>query len=307
MTMPQQLLSCIIRTMDEFKEYSECNLCPRRCGVNRNVTAGYCGAGNEAVIAKTMLHRYEEPVISGTRGSGAVFFSGCNLKCVYCQNGDISRRITGKKYDPDELAELFLSVEALGAHNINLVTAAHYAPTVIKALLKAKKNLTVPVVYNSSGYESVETVEKLAPLIDVWLPDLKYYSSVLSGKYSGAGNYFEAAFSAIKAMLRSQPEVVTEEGLIKKGVIIRHLVLPGCRNDSIKIMKIIAEHFEGALVSLMRQYTPEFAPALSGLNRRVTSFEYESVLSEAVSLGLRGFFQDASSASARFTPDFSSS
>lgn len=281
-----------------------CNLCPRRCGANRKKGAGFCGCQDEMVVSKTMLHHWEEPVISGDRGSGAIFFSGCNLKCNYCQNREISFKISGERLDSASLAGKMLDLQNAGAHNINLVTAAPYSPLVKESLKLAKGKLIIPVVYNSSGYETEEAIESLAPFVDVFLPDLKYCSAEISSKYSSAPDYFSVAYKAISAMLKARPKVIIEDGLIKKGVIIRHLVLPGKREDSLKIMDVISESFNGALLSLMRQYTPDFATEDCDLKRRVTSFEYESVLNRAIELDLKGFFQDKESAVSSFTPKF---
>ncbi|MBP5357163.1 MAG: radical SAM protein [Clostridia bacterium] len=281
-----------------------CNLCPRRCGANRKKGAGFCGCQDEMVVSKTMLHHWEEPVISGDRGSGAIFFSGCNLKCNYCQNREISFKISGERLDSASLAGKMLDLQNAGAHNINLVTAAPYSPLVKESLKLAKGKLIIPVVYNSSGYETEEAIESLAPFVDVFLPDLKYCSAEISSKYSSAPDYFSVAYKAISAMLKARPKVIIEDGLIKKGVIIRHLVLPGKREDSLKIMDVIGENFNGALLSLMRQYTPDFATEDCDLKRRVTSFEYESVLNRAIELDLKGFFQDKESAVSSFTPKF---
>jgi len=252
---------------------------------------------------------WEEPCISGTRGSGAVFFSGCALGCVFCQNKVISRGGIGKEVSPKELADIMLRLQYEGAHNINLVTASHFLPKVIDALSLCKKSLSIPVVYNCGGYEKVEAIKAISPFVDVFLPDFKYMSKELSKKYSNAENYFSVASRAITEMIAQKPKIITDEnGMMKSGVMIRHLVLPSCRHDSIALLHFVAENFpkDSFMISIMRQYTPDFADktAFPELKRRVTSFEYKSVVNEALKLGLSGFMQGKDCASASFTPDF---
>ena len=281
-------------------------LCPRACGTDRRNGRGYCGAPAETVVAKVMLHKWEEPCISGEHGSGAVFFSGCNLRCSFCQNRDISFALKGERMNDERLAEIFLGLRDKGAHNINLVTATPYLPAVINALRTARaQGLDIPVVYNTGGYEMPETVEALSEVVDVWLPDMKYSDSALSAKYSRASDYPEVALRAIDRMVKFAGAPVIENGLIKRGVIVRYLVLPGYRRDGEAVLRTIAERWGGkVLLSLMRQFTPDFASPDCDLKRRVTSFEYNSLLSLALSFGLDGYFQDASSAVASFTPNF---
>jgi putative pyruvate formate lyase activating enzyme len=252
-----------------------------------------------------MLHFFEEPPISGNKGSGAVFFSGCNLRCVFCQNAAISKNISGKKVEVQELADIFFSLERQGAHNINLVTAAPYIDKVVEAIKIYKRSGKLPIVHNTSGYESVEAIRSLEGLIDVYLPDLKYLDSVAAGKYSCAPDYPEIATAAIKEMYRQQGKVVMQDGLIKKGIIIRHLVLPGLSGDSVNVVRYISDNFPNALVSVMSQFTPEFNDGkYPELNRRITSYEYGKVMREVEKTNLEGFFQAASSADAKYTPDF---
>ena len=286
---------------------AKCYACPRECGVDRDEKRGYCGAGNEILIAKTMVHRFEEPPISGTSGSGAIFFGGCNLGCVYCQNAEISVRAAGKPTTAAEFEKIVFDLEEKGVHNIDLITAAHFVPFLAPVLEKVKPKLSIPIVYNSGGYEKPETLRLLDGLIDVYLPDYKYRSGELAKKFSFAPDYPEVAEAALEEMTRQQPEFVTDDsGIAKRGVIVRHLVLPAHRDDSIAVMRLLADRFPSVKLSLMRQYTPEFNRSkYRELNRRVTSFEYKSVVDEAVRLGLDGFIQDASSATAAFTPDFS--
>ena len=219
-----------------------CNLCPRKCNVNRDLKSGFCGVSNTLKVARAQLHFWEEPIISGTNGSGTIFFSGCNLKCVYCQNYNISKENFGKDITTKRLAEIFKELENAGAHNINLVTPSHYVKQIVEALNIYKPK--IPVVYNTSGYDSVEELKMLEGYVDVYLTDLKYYSSELSQKYSSAKNYFEVCSLAIKEMIRQQPKNVMENGLIKKGVIIRHMVLPNCINDSFKVLEWIKKQIK---------------------------------------------------------------
>ncbi len=282
-----------------------CNICPRRCNADRNEKLGFCGMSNTFKIAKIMAHFGEEPIISGTRGSGAVFFSGCNLRCVYCQNAPISRGGAGKLYSEAKLTDEILRLSDSGVHNIDFITAGHFAPALAEVLSNVKDKVKIPFVYNSSGYELPETLKLLDGLIDVYLPDFKYADSELSRKYSSAPDYPEVAERAIAEMVRQQPECVTEDGLIKKGVVIRHLVLPAARKNSIKVLNRIAELFPGAIVSIMRQYTPEFnASGFKELDRRVTSFEYDSVVEEARRLGINGFIQEKGCETSELTPEF---
>ena len=289
---------------------SVCIQCPRRCGVDRaRGEYGKCGVSSTIRIARAALHLWEEPAVSGSRGSGTIFFSGCNLRCVYCQNYDVSHAGKGREITPEQLGEIMLELQSQGAHNINLVTPTHFADRIISVLRTVKKKLYVPVVYNTSGYERPETIDRLEGLIDVYMPDLKYYSASLSRDYSGAADYFVVARAAILRMQKQvgRPEL-DENGLIRKGVIVRHLVLPGCRKDSIELMQQLGRMFAPGdiLLSLMSQYTPDFAQncVFDNLHRRVTTLEYETVLNEAMKLNFDGFYQSKSSATAAFTPKF---
>ena len=291
--------------MYTFSVMENCTLCPRRCGADRNNTRGYCGADNTFRIGFIGAHFGEEPPVTGKKGSGAVFVSGCPLKCVYCQNADISANGNGREFTPSELERLFLELGEK-CENINLVTAGHYLNVLIPVLEKVKPKLHVPVVYNSSGYETADAVRRLDGLVDVYLPDYKYYSDKLAEAYSSCPDYRETATAAIDEMVRQQPFAVFENSLIKKGVVIRHLVLPESRLDSIAVMRDIALRWKDkVLISLMSQYTPSFNRSqYKQLSRRITSFEYESVLSEAVRLGLNGFMQERTSATDALTPIF---
>ena len=287
-----------------------CLACPRGCSVNReHGERGFCGVSNEYVIGSADLHFYEEPCISGKNGSGAIFFSGCNLRCVFCQNRDISREIFGKKYTEDELIAKMLELQSRGAHNINLVTATPYSLFLAKTLEKAKKDLKIPVVYNCGGYESVESLRALDGLIDIYLPDFKYFDDELAKSYSSAPNYAKTAKEALVEMHRQVGKLeLDENGMAKRGLIVRHLVLPACREDSKAVLKYISEFLPvgDVTLSLMRQYTPDFAnsDASKNLKRRLTSFEYEDVLNYALSLGFDGFSQGKESAKTDFTPSF---
>lgn len=288
----------------------ECMLCPRRCGARREAgERGFCGMDQEIRVARAALHPFEEPPVSGERGSGTVFFTGCSLRCIFCQNSAIRAPEAGRVLSPAQLAELFLFLQEKGAENINLVTPTHYAEGVAAALRLAKPRLQIPVVYNCGGYERVETLQSLAGLVDVYLPDFKYVSSALSAAYSAAPDYAELATAALREMYRQVGAVQFDaRGMLTRGVIVRHLVLPGSRADSIAVLERVADTLpvENIRLSLMRQYTPDFAPddAPRALKRRLTSFEYESVAARALELGFEGFFQQKESASAAFTPNF---
>ncbi len=283
-------------------EYKSCALCPRRCGIDRTKAKGRCGESAEIRIARAALHLWEEPCISGKNGSGAVFFSGCPLGCDYCQNAAISRGGAGKAVSAARLAEIFRELEEKGAHNINLVTPTHFAPSIIEALELYRPK--IPIVYNCGGYESPEAVKNLNGYVDVYLTDIKYFSDEYAVKYSRAPRYFEYAFASLGEMLAQTGEPRLEGGLLKSGVIVRHLCLPGLRRDSMSILERLAALPKGSfLLSLMSQYLPMgYAPEL---NRRVTSFEYNSVVKRAVELGLtEGYTQERSSARDDFIPEF---
>lgn len=289
---------------------SKCLMCPRGCSVDRESgERGFCGVSNEYIIGSADLHFYEEPCISGTNGSGAIFFSGCNLRCVFCQNRAISRDILGKKYSENELIVKMLELQERGAHNINLVTATPYSFFLAKTLEKAKKDLKIPVVYNCGGYESVEALRALDGLVDIYLPDFKYFDDELAKGYSSAPNYAAVAGAALCEMYRQVGKLsLDEKGIAEHGLVVRHLALPSHREDSKAVLKYISELLptEGVTLSLMRQYTPDFADesAPKNLKRRLTSFEYDDVLNYALSLGFDGFSQGKESAKTDFTPKF---
>lgn len=298
-----------------------CQLCPRMCKVDRRIQTGFCGCGVQPRAARAALHQWEEPYISGLHGSGTVFFSGCTLRCCFCQNHRISQEGLGKELTVRELADIFLRLQDQGAHNINLVTPTHYLPGILPALDLVKKALLIPVVYNCGGYERPEIIKELQDYVDVWLPDLKYYSPHLSARYSQAPDYFTAASEAVLQMIRqtgppvfSDCQETTEDGqmttyrLMKRGVIIRHMVLPGQKEDSLHLLQWMAKHLppKQFLISLLSQYTPFYhSDRFPELNRRITSYEYQKVVDAALELGLdQGFLQEKSSAKEEYTPPF---
>lgn len=282
-----------------------CTLCPRMCGADRRAAAGFCGAGDRLRIAKAMLHHWEEPCISGTNGSGAVFFSGCVMRCIYCQNYDISAENKGADITVQRLAEIFLELQEQGAHNIDLVNPTHFVLQIIEALDIAGDSLHIPIVYNSGGYERVETLRLLDGYIDIYLPDVKYFSEE-AAKLSAAPHYFKTAMDAVAEMLRQTGKPQLEDGLLKKGTVVRHLVLPYLYKDSVEIVKQLGERFgKDILFSLMSQYTPFYkAKEHPRMNRRITTFEYNKVLDTVLDVGLDGFMQERSSAKEEYTPEF---
>ncbi len=282
-----------------------CNACPRKCGVDRSKKSGFCGAGESFVVARAAKHFWEEPPISGTNGSGAVFFSGCNLRCVFCQNFEVSRAKCGKEITDKRLTEIFDSLISEGAHNLNLVTATQYSERLSEIL--RDYHSTVPVVYNCGGYESLETLRRLEGLVDIYLPDLKFFDPERSMRYCGAADYFETASAAILEMRRQQPEDVFEDGLMKKGLIIRHLVLPKNVNQSRRIFEWIKENLGAkTYISLMAQYTPcGELESFPELQRKITRREYEKAVSFLEDLGFENvFLQELDSAAEQFIPAF---
>ena len=286
----------------------KCNLCPRQCNVYRNKQKGYCKEGNTLRISKVMLHHYEEPIISGTeteKGSGAIFFTGCNLGCCFCQNKPISQGGKGKKISIKKLVRIIKKLEKHGALNINLVTPTHFTEQIIEALKIYTPK--IPVVWNSNGYETKEQVEKLKQFVDIYLVDLKYMNNEISAKYSKAKNYVEYATEAIKQMRKNQPKDVIENGKMKKGLIIRHLILPTYTNDSIECLNFIAVNLgKNTIVSIMSQYEPMYnAKLFPEINRHITPLEYKRVVNHALKLEMENCFtQDLSSASTIYTPKF---
>lgn len=291
-------------------KFMKCQLCPRNCSCDRtNGETGFCGETETVRIARAALHEWEEPFISGEKGSGTVFFSGCNLRCIFCQNREIALSNRGTSLTIKELAEVMLGLQKEGAHNINLVTAGHFAPAVVRTLLLAKeKGLTIPIVYNTSGYETVETIQCLRGLVDIYLPDFKYMDPVMAGNYSHAPDYPEVAKAAIAEMFsQTGPILCGENGLLQKGVVIRHLVLPlGVKNACEVIDYLYDTYGDTVYLSIMNQFTPVCTQdKFPQLNRRVTKREYEKVLSHAISRGVtNAFFQEGETAKESFIPDF---
>lgn len=286
--------------------YAHCTLCPRRCGVDRTRgQLGFCKMPGQIHAARAGVHYWEEPVISGSFGSGAVFFSGCTLKCAFCQNYDISQENFGKPMTSAELRAAFERLLDEGVQNINLVTPTHFLPDILPAL---EPKLPVPVVYNCGGYESVETLRQLEGKIDVYLPDFKYSDNALAKRLSSAPDYFETASAAILEMYRQVGKPVLEDDEMKRGVLVRHLVLPGCVDNSLGVLDWVAEHFRSGdiLFSLMSQYVPMGRVAeMPPFDRRITELEYDSVLSYMMLLGIEdGYTQDFSSAERGYTPSF---
>lgn len=282
-----------------------CTLCPRGCGVDREIKTGFCGVSERVTVARAALHFWEEPCISGTRGSGTVFFSGCTLGCVFCQNHAISRGKTGRQITVSRLSEIFRELQEKGAHNVNLVTPMHFTPQILQAL--SETELRIPVVVNCGGYDKTETLEKWKGKADIYLPDLKYYDPVLSARYSGAGDYFAVASKAILEMHRQRPELVWNGDLLEKGLIVRHLVLPGAWRDSLRLLDFLDANLpkESFLLSLMSQFTPTPACAsVPELDRRLTTYEYQKVAERAEKLGFQGYGQDRRSAREEYTPPF---
>lgn len=282
-----------------------CNLCPRQCGVLRTEEkSGFCGMGLKIKIARAAPHFDEEPVISGTNGSGTVFFSGCSLKCRFCQNYALSHDGFGAEISVERLREIYFELIGKGVHNINLVNPTHYARQILESL---EGGLPVPVVWNTGGYERVETLRQLEGKVQVYLPDFKYIDPVHAKRYSGAADYFEYASKAIEEMLRQTgPVELDENGVIRRGTIIRHLILPGCAEESIEIVSYIKEHFPDAWVSLMAQYLPfGSVEGVDELNRRLTQEEYERVADHLCKIGIEnGFIQELSSSDESYIPKF---
>lgn len=290
--------------------HMKCDVCPRRCGVDRSRMPGACGVGDSPRVARAMLHRWEEPCISGTQGSGTVFFSGCPLQCCFCQNHDISAGAAGKDITIGRLADIMLELQGQGAHNINLVSPTHYARQIASALRHAKANgLTLPVAWNSGGYDGPEGLALVDGLIDIYMPDIKYMDAARSRKYSGASDYFSVASKAIPEMFRQVGQAAFDgAGIMTKGLLIRHLVMPGGTADSIAILDWIAGTLgiEHVVISLMSQYMPCHRCAEHPeINRRITSLEYNRVLEHHRKLGFRqGYCQQKSAAVPEFVPEF---
>ena len=289
-----------------------CTLCPKNCKVNRNEKIGFCGAGIKIRVALVSLHKWEEPCISGKNGAGTIFFSHCNLKCVYCQNFKISSENFGKEISVERLAEIFIEQQQRGANNIELVTPTHYAPQICATVDIAKtRGLNIPVVYNTNSYENLSTLELLKNRVDIFLPDLKYFDDTAAKTFSNAPNYFAVATAAIKKMFELVGECKFDsEGNLQRGVIVRHLILPNFRKDSFKILDWLKKTFDDKIfISLMNQYTPLFrAKDFKKINRRLTTFEYDSVVNYALDIGIKNcYIQVGKTADEKFVPNFDGS
>ncbi len=304
--------------MTEQLSYENCRLCPRNCGVNRKKAEpekntgvmGFCGMGTQVRIARAALHFWEETCISGTEGSGAIFFSGCNLRCVFCQNREISSERRGEEISVERLAEICLELQKQGANNINLVTPTHYILSVAEALRLAKQEgLRIPVVYNCGGYESVEALQRMEGLVDIYLPDYKYISETLAFRYSGAADYPERAWEALKEMYRQTGEAEFDgRGMMKRGMVVRHLILPGHTKEAMSVLARLYEEYGNRICySIMSQYTPlaHVAEKWPELNRRITKREYQKVIDYAIDIGIEnGYIQDGETAKESFIPSF---
>jgi len=292
---------------------SPCNLCPRNCMAERDKgQKGYCLSDNKIIVARAALHMWEEPCISGETGSGTVFFSGCNLRCIYCQNYEIAAAVKGREVSVSELSKIFLALEKQGASNINLVTPDHYVPEIIEAVLSArKKGLTLPIVYNGSGYEKPEVIRRLKGIVDIFLTDFKYMEADLAERFSHAPDYPQVAKSALEAMVEIAGEpVFDKDGMMQKGVIVRHLLLPGHKKNAKDVIRYVYENYgDRVYISLMNQYTPferlKEREDCKELCRRVTKREYENVLDYMIGLGVKNaFIQEGDTAKESFIPDF---
>ena len=286
---------------------TNCNLCPRNCNINRKYKKGYCQAPNYLVVAKAYLHKWEEPIITGKKGSGTIFFSFCNLKCIFCQNYKISTNNYGKRITIKRFSDICIELQNKGATNINLVTPTHFVPWIIKGLkLAKKKGLIIPIVYNSSAYENIDTIKSLKGLIDVYIPDLKYYDNNIALKYSNAPNYYNNAILAIKEMYKQVGKPIIKNGIITKGLIIRHLMLPTHLDDSKKIVDYIYKEYKNNVyISIMSQYTPIKELKYKELNKKISNKEYYELIDYAYKIGVRkAFTQESESSNKLYIPDF---
>lgn len=296
--------------MKIMNKYENCLLCPRKCGINRSTgQTGVCGVSSEIRVARAALHYWEEPCISGKKGSGAVFFSGCSLHCVFCQNREISDGKAGKVISKERLSDIFLELKAKGANNINLVTPGQYIPDIVWAVSDARRRgMELPIVYNTSGYENADELKQLEGIVDVYLPDFKYMDSALSAKYSRAKDYPSVAKQALSEMVRQQPDVVIDDatGLIQRGVIVRQLLLPGHVNDAKAILKYLHDTYQNSIyISMMSQFTPIALKDYPEINRTVTRREYERLIDYAIKIGItNAFIQEGDVAKDSFIPAF---
>lgn len=296
--------------MKNMNKYENCLLCPRKCGINRSTgQTGVCGVSSEIKVARAALHYWEEPCISGKRGSGAVFFSGCSLHCVFCQNREISDGKEGKVISKERLSDIFMELAGKGANNINLVTPGQYIPDIVWAVNDAKsRGMKLPIIYNTSGYEKVTELKLLEGIVDVYLPDFKYMDSTLSARYSRAKDYPSVAKQALSEMVRQQPDVVIDDatGLIQKGVIVRQLLLPGHVNDAKAVLKYLYDTYhDHVYISMMSQFTPIALKDYPEINRTVTKREYERLVNYALEIGItNAFIQEGDVAKDSFIPAF---
>lgn len=296
--------------MKNMNKYENCLLCPRKCGINRRTgQTGVCGVSSEIKVARAALHYWEEPCISGKRGSGAVFFSGCSLHCVFCQNREISDGKEGKVISKERLSDIFIELAGKGANNINLVTPGQYIPDIVWAVNDAKsRGMKLPIIYNTSGYENVTELKLLEGIVDVYLPDFKYMDSTLSARYSRAKDYPSVAKQALSEMVRQQPDVVIDDatGLIQKGVIVRQLLLPGHVNDAKAVLKYLYDTYhDHVYISMMSQFTPSALKDYPEINRTVTKREYERLVNYALEIGItNAFIQEGDVAKDSFIPAF---
>lgn len=294
-----------------------CTLCPRKCGINRSISnispknsrLGYCGQTDRVKLARAALHYYEEPCISGNKGSGAVFFSGCNLGCVFCQNQSISHENYGKEISVERLAAIFIELQNKSAHNINLVTPTHFVPLIIEAVKLARsEGLSIPIVYNTSSYETCENIQLLDGYVDIYLPDFKYWDNELASKYSNAKNYRDFAIKSIDMMVAQKPvQKYDDDGIMQEGVIVRHMILPGHTKDSMRIIEYLYKTYGNSIsLSLLSQYTPlKHVEKYPELNRKITKREYDKVVDYALSLGVsNAFIQEGDAVGESFIPDF---
>ena len=287
--------------------YKDCILCSKKCHINREKGIGPCGASSKLMVARAALHYWEEPIISGETGSGTIFFSHCNLKCIFCQNKEISSNGIGKEISTERLSDIMIELQDKKANNINLVTPTHYLPSIVEGIdLAKKKGLKIPIVYNTSSYENIDVLKELNGKIDIYLPDLKYYDDELGKKYSKVSNYFEVASRNISEMYKQVGKPIIKNGIMKKGVVVRILVLPGCVDDSKKIIKYLYETYVNNIyISIMNQYTPVIETNYPNLNRILTKEEYDSVVNYALDLGIeKAFIQEGETMQESFIPNF---
>lgn len=291
-----------------MKEFNKCNLCPRKCNIDRTKQAGICGMKDKMIIARASLHMWEEPCISGNTGSGTIFFTGCNLKCIFCQNHEISTKLIGQEVSIQDFSNICLNLEKQGANNINLVTPTHFVPLIIEGIKLAKeKGLSIPIVYNTSGYETVETIKMLDGIIDIYLPDFKYYNNEYAIKYSHANNYFDYVKDALEEMYKQVGKPIIKNGLMKKGIIVRHLMLPGLKEDTKKILEYLYNTYKDNIyISIMNQYTPvKTFENYKELNNKITDTDYDEIINYAIDLGIKkAFIQEGETQSESFIPDF---